>query len=363
MSSITSLTSSAKESGLPGSMPALKKLKAAPGLTFVDSVELPVVGPRDVLIRVTHAGICGTDRHIFEWDHWSQNRVKVGITTGHEFCGRVVQVGPAVTRVQIGERVSAEGHIGCGVCESCRTGNAHICDRVQIFGIDCDGCFATYHKVPEENVWPVNEQIRDEVAAIFDPLGNAVHTVMTAGVSGKSVLITGVGIIGLMAVTVAKAAGASRIIATDVDEERLKLARELGADVTFNARDSWVAGAKAETWGRGPQVLLEMSGNPHAIRDGFNALQPGGTVAMLGIPPDDITLDLTNAVIFKGATVYGINGRRMFQTWYQMERFVLSGRLNLDPIITHVIDMADFEKGFAMMQSGEAIKVVMKIPE
>ncbi len=348
---------------LPTTMPALKKMESAPGLTFCSSVELPKMGPRDVLIRVTHAGICGTDRHIYEWDKWSQNRIPIGITTGHEFCGKIVRTGPAVTRVHVGDRVSAEGHIGCGKCEACRTGNAHICDAVEIFGIDCDGCFATYHKVPEENVWTVNEKIRDEVAAIFDPLGNAVHTVMTAGVSGKSVLITGVGIIGLMAVTVAKAAGASRILATDVDPKRLQLAKELGADEVYSGREPWVAAAKQATWGRGPQVLLEMSGHPQAIRDGFSALQPGGTAALLGIPPDDITLDLSNAIIFKGATVHGINGRRMFETWYQMERFVLSGRLNLDPIITHVIDMQDFESGFRMMQTGEAIKVVMKIPE
>ncbi len=357
-----SQTKVAPKNSLPKTMPALKKVRSEPGLTFCNEVELPIVGPRDVLIKVTHAGICGTDRHIFEWDKWSQNRIKIGITTGHEFCGRVVKLGQAVSRVSVGDRVSAEGHIGCGVCEACRTGNAHICDQVQIFGIDCDGCFATFHKVPEENVWPVNEKIRDEVAAVFDPLGNAVHTVMTAGVSGKSVLITGVGIIGLMAVTVAKAAGASQILVTDVDPKRLALARELGADDVLNAREPWVADAKKMTGGRGPQVMLEMSGHPQAIRDGFAALQPGGHVALLGIPPDDITIDLSNAVIFKGATVHGINGRRMFETWYQMERFVLSGRLNLDPIITHVIEMEDFEKGFKMMQTGEAIKVVMRIP-
>lgn len=347
---------------LPTSMPALKKKTAAPGLEFCPQVHLPAVGPRDVLIQVTHAGICGTDRHIYEWDRWSQNRIPIGITTGHEFCGRVIQVGGAVERVEIGQRVSAEGHIGCGKCESCRTGNAHICDHVRIFGIDCDGCFATYHSVPEENVWPVNPQIRDEVAAVFDPLGNAVHTVMAAGVSGKSVLITGVGIIGLMAVTVAKAAGAARIVVTDVDPRRLQLARELGADEAFSAREPWVSEVRRVTGGRGPQVLLEMSGNARALRDGLDALQPGGRAAILGIPSDEVSLDWSQAIIFKGATILGINGRRMFETWYQMESFVLSGRLQLDPIITHVIDMVDFRRGFEMMQTGEAIKVVMKIP-
>ena len=214
---------------LPESMPAIRKLHNAPGLDWCEAIELPSVGPRQVLIKVTHAGICGTDRHIYEWDHWSQDRVKIGITTGHEFVGKVVATGSAVDRVEVGQRVSAEGHIGCGKCEMCRTGQGHICESVVILGIDCDGCFAPYVAVPEENCWPVSPGIPDKIAAIFDPLGNAVHTVMAAGVSGKSVLITGVGIIGLMAVTVAKAAGAGKIFVTDMDQKRLDLAVALGA--------------------------------------------------------------------------------------------------------------------------------------
>lgn len=350
-------------SSIPDIMPAIRKLHDAPGLDLVPDVPVPEIGPREVLINVTHAGICGTDRHIFEWDPWSKSRVKVGITIGHEFVGKVIRVGDAVSRVQIGQRVSAEGHIGCGVCEQCRTGNGHICDNVSILGIDTNGCFAPFVKVPEENVWPVHPDIPDKVAAIFDPLGNAVHTVMAAGVSGKSVLITGVGIIGLMAVTVARAAGASRIFATDVDARRLDLAMQLGAEQTFDATDKeWVAKVREATRGRGPQVLLEMSGNEQAIRDGLTAMRNGGTAALLGIPGREISLDLPNHVIFKGATLLGINGRRMFETWYQMENLLLSEKLQLDPIITHQIDMKDFETGFRMMQSGEAIKVVMKIP-
>ena len=344
-------------------MPAIRKLANAPGLNWCPEIAIPEYGPRDVLIAVTHAGICGTDRHIYEWDPWSQRRVKVGITTGHEFVGRVVRIGDAVNRTKIGQRVSAEGHVGCGSCEQCRTGHGHICDRVDIIGIDTNGCFAQFVTVPEENVWPVHPDIPDKIAAVFDPLGNAVHTVMSAGVSGKTVLITGVGIIGLMAVTVARAAGAGKILVTDVDERRLQLARKLGADEAYYAKDSWTDKVRVATGGSGPHVLLEMSGNAGAIRDGFSALRNGGTAAMLGIPGDDISFDLTNGVIFKGATVLGINGRKMFETWYQMENLILSGRLQLDPIITHVIDMSDYEKGFHMMQSGEAIKVVMKMPQ
>jgi threonine 3-dehydrogenase len=233
---------------------------------------------------------------------------------------------------------------------------------VDILGIDCDGCFARFIAVPEENVWPVHPEIPDKLAAVFDPLGNAVHTVMAAGVSGKTVLITGVGIIGLMAVTVARAAGAGRIFVTDIDQRRLKLARELGADEAYAATDPWPEKIRRATKNC-VHVLLEMSGHPAAIRDGLTVLRNGGTAALLGIPGDAVALDLSKLIIFKGATILGINGRKMFETWYQMENLVLSGRLNLDPVITHQIDMADFEHGFKMMQSGEAIKVVMRIPQ
>jgi threonine 3-dehydrogenase len=342
------------------SMTAIRKLRREPGLELCRGVELPVLGPRDVLVAVTHAGICGTDRHIYEWDRWSQNRIAVGITTGHEFVGRVAAIGDAVVRTAVGMRVSAEGHIACGRCEQCRTGSAHICDVVKIIGIDINGCFAQFVSVPEENIWPVHPEIPDKIAAIFDPLGNAVHTVMAAGVSGRSVLVTGVGIIGLMAVSVAKAAGAYRIFATDVDAARLEIARRLGADEVFNARQPWVEQVRDLAGHGGVQTLVEMSGNPRAIRDGIAALRNGGTAAMLGIPSDDVSLDMSE-IIFKGITMLGINGRKMFETWYQMENLVLSGRLDLDPIITHIIDLEDFEDGFRMMQSGEAIKVVMKI--
>jgi threonine 3-dehydrogenase len=347
----------------PRTMPAIRKLRNEPGLWLVDDAPLPQIGPRDVLVAVTHAGICGTDRHIYEWDAWSRSRVQVGITTGHEFVGKVAAVGSAVNRVTVGQRVSAEGHIGCGVCQPCRTGNGHICEKVDILGIDCDGCFAPFVRVPEENIWPVHSSIPDHVAAVFDPLGNAMHTVMAAGVSGRSVLITGVGIIGLMAVTIAHAAGAGTILVTDRDPKRLALAKQLGADVTFAADDAdWPAEARRLTHDQGPEVLLEMSGHPKAIRQGFAALRNGGTAALLGLPAEPVALDLPNDIIFKGATVLGINGRRMFETWYQVENFLLSGRLNLEPIITHRLPMKDFERGFKLMQSGEAIKVVLEMP-
>jgi threonine 3-dehydrogenase len=346
----------------PTTMRALYKHHAGPGLAMDTARPVPECGPRDVLIRVLKAGICGTDRHIWEWDAWAASRIPVGITTGHEFVGIIEKVGSAVTKYQPGLRVSGEGHISPGVGYNARTGNAHIAKDMVILGVDRDGCFADYVCIPEENVWPVHPSIPDKIAAVLDPLGNAVHTVMAAGVSAKTVLITGVGIIGLMAVTVAKAAGASRIYVTDVDPKRLALARKLGAVEAYPANDpDWIKDIRSQTRGDGPDVLLEMSGAPAAIDAGFTALRMGGTAALLGIPSRPITFDLNNHVVFKGATVLGINGRKMFETWYQMEELLLSGRLQLDDIITHEIPMADFAKGFELMQSGEGIKIVMNI--
>lgn len=349
--------------GAPGSrvMRALVKHHAGPELSLVER-PVPEPGPRDVVIRVRKAGICGTDRHIWEWDAWAASRIPVGIITGHEFVGVVERVGSAVSKVHPGMRVSAEGHISPGVGYNARTGNAHIASGMVILGVDRDGCFAEYVCVPEDNVWPVHESIPDRVAAVLDPLGNAVHTVMAAGVSAKTVLVTGVGIIGLMAVTVAKAAGASRIFATDVDPRRLALARKLGAAEAYDARDaSWIGHVKAQTRGDGPDVLLEMSGAPSAIDAGFTALRMGGTAALLGIPARPITFDLNSHVVFKGATVLGINGRKMFETWYQMEALLLSGRLELDDIITHEVPLDQFRRGFDLMRSGEGIKVVLDV--
>jgi threonine 3-dehydrogenase len=348
--------------GVATMMSCIKKLKNEPGLDWVDDVPVPKIGPTDCLVEVTHAGICGTDRHIYEWDAWASSRVPVGVTCGHEFVGRVIAVGDACKHRKVGDRVSAEGHIGCGECPACRQGDMHICYSVDILGIDVDGCFAQYVAVPEYNCWPVPEAIPDKVAAIFDPLGNAMHTVMAAGVSGQNVLITGAGIIGLMAVSIAKHAGAGRIYVTDIDPRRLKIAKDLGADEGFSGTDpEWVQKARHATQGHGVDVLLEMSGSAKAISDGFDALRNGGTAALLGLPAKPVTLDLPNQVIFKGAKVLGINGRRMFETWYQVERFLLGGRIELDQILTHVVPFDDFHRGFKLMQSGEGIKIVLDV--
>jgi threonine 3-dehydrogenase len=343
-------------------MIALVKHHAGPELQLDSNRAKPVCGARDVLIKVKKVGICGTDRHIWEWDQWAASRVPVGIVTGHEFVGIIEQVGSAVTKYQPGLRVSAEGHTTAWADYNSRTGNAHIASDTKIIGIDRDGCFAEYVCVPEENVWPVHESIPDKVAAVLDPLGNAVHTVMAANVSAKSVLITGTGIIGLMAVTVAKAAGASRIFATDMDPKRRALAKKLGAVEAFDPRESgWINQVRKACRGEGADVLLEMSGAEPAITQGFEGLRNGGTAALLGLFKGPIKFDINSLVIFKGCTVLGVNGRKMFETWFQMEELLLSGRLELDEIITHEFPITQFKKAHETMISGEGIKVVMNV--
>ncbi len=347
----------------PETMRALIKHRAGEGLALDEHRPVPEVGPRDVLIRVKKAGICGTDRHIWQWDDWAASRIPVGIVTGHEFVGVVEHTGSAVTQFSKGQRVSAEGHITAGLDYNSRTGAAHIARDTKILGVDRDGVFAEFVSVPEANVWPVHDDIPDRIAATFDPLGNAVHTVMAAGVSAKSVLVSGVGIIGLMGVTVARAAGASRIFCTDINPPRLELAKKLGAVEAFDASqgDHWIDEVRKATRGEGVDVLLEMSGAPTAIDEGFRALRNGGRAALLGLPAKPVTFDFNANIIFKGCEVLGINGRRVWETWFQMEELLLGGRLELDDIITHEFPIEQYEKAFETMISGEGIKVLMNL--
>ncbi len=340
-------------------MKALVKTAPQAGFTLSD-VPVPTIGPTDVLIRVEKAGVCGTDAHIYGWDVWAQNRVKPPLVIGHEFMGTVTAIGAAVRSIHVGQRVSAEGHIADLTCVLCRTGDAHICERVKIIGVDRDGAFAEYIAMPEYNVWPLDDAIPDEFAAIFDPLGNAVHTVMAAGVSTKSVVITGVGSIGLMAIPVARAAGAASVFAIDVNPAKLELAARLGADATYMATDpNLVDEILRRTNGDGVDVLLEMSGSGAAIDAGLRMVRNGGRAALLGIPSDDVKINLAERIIFKGLTVLGINGRRMFETWYQTQALVKSGRVDLRPIISHVLPYTEFDRAFALMKSGEAVKIVL----
>jgi threonine 3-dehydrogenase len=344
-------------------MKALKKIAPSSGLNWCSDTPSPEPGLRDVVIAVSFAGVCGTDHHIYEWDQWSANRVPIGITVGHEFVGHIVSLGSAVTRFSIGQRVSGEGHIGCGVCRACQTGRGHICQQVDIIGVDRDGCFAELICLPESNVWPVNDLIPDKIAAILDPIGNAVHTVSAAQVSGRSVLITGAGVIGLIAVAVAVASGASSVSVVDVEEVRLDQAKEMGATRGFRADDpDWPSEVRRLTGGHGPDVLLEMSGATKAIKGAFTALRNGGTATLLGLPSLPVELDLANEIIFKGITVIGINGRQIFETWYRSEELLVSKRICLDALTTTIVPFADFEKAFQSQKNSRSTKVLFEMP-
>ncbi|MGA8297712.1 MAG: L-threonine 3-dehydrogenase [Acidimicrobiales bacterium] len=343
-------------------MTALRKARPAPGLELDFDAKVPSIGPNDVFVEVAYAGICGTDRHIYDWDEWSSSRVPPGIIVGHEFMGTVAAIGDAVTSVTVGERVSGDGHIGDQRCEYCRTGRTHICENLSIIGVDRDGCFAPYLAMPERNIWRLDSRISDHVAAILDPLGNAMHAVSAAEVSGKDVLVTGAGVIGLASVAISRYLGASHIIATDIDDGRLALAKEFGADVTVNSRHSdWSTRVVDAALGSGPEVLIEMSGNPDALRGGFAALAKGGTAALLGLPASAIPLDLPNDVIFKAARVLGINGRLIFATWYALERFLVTGNFDANRLITHVLPLEKYEDAFALLAGHEALKVIFEI--
>ena len=340
-------------------MKALRKMSAGRGLSF-ETAPVPAIGAGDVLVRVKTASICGTDLHIYGWDRWSQGRIKPPVTLGHEFCGVVERVGEEVMAVKAGDIVSAEMHVNCGHCRQCRLGEAHICQNLRIIGIDQDGAFAEFVKIPASNIWKLDAAIPEHYGAILDPLGNAVHTVLAGPIAGQTVLVTGSGPIGLMAIAVAKACGSSTVFATETNENRRAMAKKMGADVVLNpATEDAVARILAETNGNGVDALLEMSGNPTAIQQGFKSLRAGGRASLLGIPTESVPLDLVNDVIFKGATVQGIYGRRMYGTWVQMTALLKAGRLNLEPLFGEREPLEKFENAFAKLQSGLAGKILL----
>jgi threonine 3-dehydrogenase len=340
-------------------MKALRKVRAAKGLEITD-VPVPAIGAHDVLVRVSATSICGTDLHIYGWDRWSQGRIKPPVTLGHEFCGVVERVGDEVTAVAAGDFVSAEMHVNCGHCHQCRLGEAHICQNLKIIGIDQDGAFAEFVKIPASNIWKLDAAIPERYGAILDPLGNAVHTVLAGPIAGQTVLVTGCGPIGLMAIAVAKACGSSTVFATETNAQRHAMALQMGADVAINpVTEDAVAKILRETGGTGVDALLEMSGNPTAIQQGFSALRAGGRASLLGIPTENVPLDLVKDVIFKGATVQGIYGRRMYGTWVQMTALLKAGRLNLEPLFGEKAPLEKFEDAFAMLQKGLAGKILL----
>src|SRR5687768_1396245 len=340
-------------------MKALVKESAAPGIVLRDVPE-PKIREDEVLIRVRRAGVCGTDVHIYDWDDWAQGRCKPPFVVGHEFAGDIVEVGRLVTDVQEGDRVTAEGHIVDGRCPLCRTGNAHVCPHTKIIGVDRDGCFAEYIAMPATNVWHLDDNVSFDIGGIHDPMGNAFHTALTAEIPGSTVLVTGCGPIGLFAVGICRAAGASHIVATDVNERRLGLARTMGAHDAVHPRDAERV-VRAATGGLGVDVVLEMSGVPAAVHQAFALVRVGGRVQMLGIPAKPMEVNLATEIIFKGITIYGVVGRKMYDTWQQMTRFLRSGEFDPTPVITHRFPLEGADEAIRAIKSGEAGKVIFEI--
>jgi threonine 3-dehydrogenase len=344
---------------MPNTMLAVVKPQAAPGIEIRD-VPIPKLGVADVLVRVKVASICGTDLHIYNWDRWAQGRIHPPLIPGHEFCGEVVALGDEVTTVKEGDFVSAEMHVACGKCLQCRTGEAHICQNVRIIGVDADGAFAEYVRIPESNIWKLDPAIPLEYASILDPLGNAVHTVLAGEIAAKTVAITGCGPIGLFAIAVARAVGAAQVFAIEVNAHRRHVATQMKADVVLDpSKDDVLSTVMQKTGGLGVDVVLEMAGHPDAIRTAFNIVRRGGRISLLGLTSKPISLNFSEDIIFKGITIQGINGRRMYQTWYQMTALLKAGKLDLHPVITDRMAMQDFSKGMERLRTGEASKILL----
>ncbi|MFP6768672.1 MAG: L-threonine 3-dehydrogenase [Planctomycetaceae bacterium] len=338
-------------------MKALVKARPEPGV-WLDEVPVPGYGIDDVLIRIERTGICGTDLHIHEWDHWAQKTIPVPLVIGHEFVGSIVEVGENVKDFQPGDIVSGEGHVVCGHCRNCLAGRRHLCKDTQGIGVNRPGAFAEFIALPKTNVWYHDQSIARDIQAIFDPFGNAVHTALSFPVLGEDVLITGAGPIGIMAAAVVRHAGARFVVVTDVNPFRLELAREMGATRIVDVRNESIAEAQAALGMKeGFDVGLEMSGNPAALEEMIANMCHGGRIAMLGIPAEQMAIDW-NTVVFNMLTIKGIYGREMYETWYHMTVMLQSG-LDIGAVITHRLNWKDFDQGFDAMKSGQCGKVVL----
>ncbi len=340
-------------------MKALVKSKLEPGL-WMEDVPVPPVLDTDLLVRVRRTAICGTDVHIWKWDAWAQKTIARGQTIGHEFVGEIVEMGRAVTGYRIGERVSAEGHIVCGVCRACRAGKRHLCPNTRGIGVNRDGCFAEYVSVPASNAWHVHDSIPDEIASIFDPYGNATHTALSFDMVGEDVLVTGAGPIGCMATAIARHVGARNVVVTDVNGYRLDLARRMGATRTVDVTRENLRDVRKELGMVGGfDIGMEMSGNPEAFELMLENMYNGGRIALLGLLPNGAGIDWEQ-VIFKGLFLKGIYGREMFESWYKMQTMLLSG-LDIAPVVTHRFGFDEFERGFEVMLTGKSGKVVLEL--
>lgn len=340
-------------------MNAIVKTERAAGAVMKDIPSRGLQRAAEILVRPIMTSICGTDYHVYSWDAWAAGRVTPPRVMGHEYIARVVEVGSETSGFQIGDLVSGESHIVCGTCLQCRTGQGHVCAATRILGVDTDGCFCEEFAIPQASVWKCPPSISPEIACILDPLGNAVHTVLAGEVAGRRVLVLGCGPIGAMAVAVARACGASTIIATDTRPYRLDLARRLGADLTIDIREQDVQSTVQHVSPGGVDVSLEMSGAPSALTAALRSTRPGGRVSLLGLPSGDVTIALSEDVVLRGLTLQGIVGRRLYETWATMGELLSSGRLDVRPIITHEMPWTDFADAMALMRDGTCGKVVL----
>ena len=338
-------------------MKALVKKSPKVGI-WMEDVPVPNCGTNDVKIKITHTALCGTDLHIYKWDDWAQRTLELPLVTGHEFCGIIEEIGPGVTHFKEGDRVSGEGHITCGYCRNCRAGKRHICHKTVGVGIQRPGAFAEFLVIPESNVWPIHKDIPSEIAAFFDPFGNATHTALSFEMTGEDVLITGAGPIGVMAVAICKFVGARNIVITDINEYRLELAQKLGATKAINISKENIKDYYSElNIVNGFDVGLEVSGNPSAFKDMLSHMYHGGNVALLGLLPESTQINW-DEIIFKGLNIKGIYGREMYETWYKMTQMLRSG-LDISNVLTHRLPVDDFQQAFEIMQKGQCGKIVL----
>lgn len=340
-------------------MKAIVKSRRERGL-WLEDVDKPEMGPTDVLIRIRHASICGTDLHIYNWDKWAQETIPVPVVVGHEYVGTVEDIGDEVSTVKVGDRVSGEGHIVCGVCRNCRAGRRHLCRDTHGVGVNRAGAFADYLVIPGQNAYQIPDEISDEIAAILDPLGNAVHTALSFDLVGEDVLITGAGPIGLMAAAVARHAGARHIVITDLKQDRLQLAEQMGASIGVNAREFDKTRVMQRLGMReGFDVGLEMSGSGAALASMVECMNHGGKIALLGLYSEPVSIDLSKAIL-KGISFKGIYGREMYDTWHKMIAMLSSG-LDVNAVITHHLPFESFDEGFTELNEGKACKVVLDL--
>lgn len=347
---------------MAATMKAIVKERPGPGLTMT-TVPMPSPGRGEVLVKVRTVSICGTDYHVYEWNKWAESRIKPPLIAGHELAGEVVQLGEDVDCVKIGDFVSAESHIVCGTCPQCMMGQAQVCANTTILGVDIPGCFSEYVVLPQGNLWLNDDSLPDDWASVQEPMGNAVYSVLSGEVAGRTVAITGAGPIGMMCILIAKAVGARSVAVTEVNEYRLDMARKLGADLVIDASQQDPVLEVRKFFGGGADVVLEMAGAGPAVIQALKMARSGGRVSLLGIPSDKVLLDVTNDLVFKGLTVYGIAGRKLWNTWHEVAGLLHSGSVDLSKVITHRLPWEDFEYGMELMGQGKSGKIVLDVSE